>query len=389
MKVLLVNPKPQFAEAMASTNGIDVESLWPRRHDFGRQLDAWDGPIRWYDGGAKLSPRAIRQMRRHVSDVRPDLIHAFYGRALAHVNLATMGIRRRPAIVSYRGITSRLARLNGGDWVSYAHPSVDAHACESNAVREGLLASRVSPERCRTIYNTLLNTPGACPGRGALAEFDIPSGAFVIGTVATMRRVKGIDLLLRAFAECADLADAYLLLIGSVVDPELQELAAHHALGARIRFAGERADASELISGANLFVMPSRAEALCQALLEAMYQGVCPIVSDAGGLPEVVRDGRDGIVVPAGDVSALACAIKLLYRRRSLLATYGDSARARVETKFTATRMVERALSLYDHALKLRHSAARRHAWGRLPRRSAIPAPAHVLPGLHATSAME
>jgi glycosyltransferase involved in cell wall biosynthesis len=114
-----------------------------------------------------------------------------------------------------------------------------------------------------------------------------------------------------------------------------------------VRLVGCRQDASELISGADVFVMPSRAEALCQSLLEAMYQGVCPVVSDAGGMREVVRDGRDGLVVPVEDVGALTRALHRLYADRQLLARLAASARRRVAEKFTPERMAQRCLAMY------------------------------------------
>jgi glycosyltransferase involved in cell wall biosynthesis len=165
--------------------------------------------------------------------------------------------------------------------------------------------------------------------------------------MATMRRVKGIDILLRAAAECADLKDVYMLLFGQVVDPEIRKLASNPLIRDRVRLAGHRADASELISGADIFVMPSRSEALCQALLEAMHQGVCPVVSDAGGMKEVVRHGQDGVVFPSEDVAALARAIRALRNDRGLVARYANSSRERIAAEFTAERMAHRCVTLY------------------------------------------
>src|SRR5690554_4280947 len=130
MRALLVNAKPDLVSALAKHDEIEVAGLWGRKHDYGSQLDRCAGDLLWYDGGPKFGPRAAWQVRKIISRWRPDIVHAFYGRALAHVNLATLGMSaRRPVIVSYRGITSRLSRFDGGDWLSYRHPHVDAHAC--------------------------------------------------------------------------------------------------------------------------------------------------------------------------------------------------------------------------------------------------------------------
>jgi glycosyltransferase involved in cell wall biosynthesis len=347
MRILLVNAKSSLADCLAECDGVDVSLVWPRQHDFA----AIPPPVRvapkLYAGGAKLNLRAAWQLRRVISQLRPDIVHAFYGRALAHVVLAASGMPNCPRIVSFRGITSRLSLLDAGGWLTYLHPLVDAHACESEAVRESLIASGVEAKRCWVTYNTMRIWPAQRPGRAALQQFDIPASAFVVGTVATMRRVKGIDILLRAAAACADLGDTYWVLFGDVIDGEIRALAADPLIRHRVRLVGHRPDASELISGADLFVMPSRAEALCQALLEAMHQGVCPIVSDAGGMKEIVLHEKNGVVVPTENVAALSQSIRMLHANRPLVARYAAAARERVAEEFTAERMAERCVTMY------------------------------------------
>jgi glycosyltransferase involved in cell wall biosynthesis len=111
-----------------------------------------------------------------------------------------------------------------------------------------------------------------------------------------------------------------------------------------------------LIGAADLFVMPSRAEALCQALLEAMSHGICPIVSDAGGMKEVVRHGRDGLVVPTNDVAALARAIRELHGDSQRRECYGRSALNRFRGHYTAAHLAERVLAIYDRLLGIKPS---------------------------------
>lgn len=351
MRVLLVNAKPALADALVEIGNTHVSLLWPKRHHFHGLPSPKRVATRFYVGGGKLNPRAAWQMRSCLVEVRPDVVHAFYGRAQAHVVLAATGMRTRPKIVSFRGISSPLARFDVGDWLSYKHPFIDAHACESAAVREALIASGVDAERCCVTYNSMYNTPRRRPGRQALSEFGVPADAFVIGTIATMRRVKGVDLLLRAALRCTDLRDVFWVLIGQALDPEIRFLAADPDIRDRVLLLGHRRDAAELISGADLFVMPSRAEALCQALLEAMHQGICPIVSDAGGMKEAVRHGQEGVVVPANNVDAIAQAIRYLHTNRHVAAQYAAAAHQRVADQFTPHHMAARCLALYGRVL--------------------------------------
>jgi glycosyltransferase involved in cell wall biosynthesis len=348
MRILLVNAKPTLADALAAHDGVEASLAWPRQHHFVHVPPPKRVAPRLYAGGQKLNVRAVWQLRSLMDEIRPDIVHAFYGRAQAHAVLAATARRPRPKIVTFRGVSSPLSRLDAGDWLSYRHPLIDAHACESAAVRDALVASGVDAARCWVTYNSMYMPPQDRPGRAGLAQFRIPQGAFVIGTMAAMRRVKGIDILLRAAIQCADLEDAYWILFGQVVDPEIWSLAADPRISDRVRLAGHRQDASELISGADVFVMPSRAEALCQALLEAMQQAVCPVVSDAGGMREVVRNGQDGLVVPVENVGGLAQAIRKLYADRRELSRLAASAHQRVADQFTSEKMAERCLAMYQ-----------------------------------------
>jgi glycosyltransferase involved in cell wall biosynthesis len=351
MRILLVNAKPTLADALAAHSDVDVELLWPRRHHFQDIPPPATIQPRFYGGGGKLSPSAIWHLRAIIQRIQPDVVHAFYGRALAHTVLAATAMRHRPKIVTFRGVSSPLSRLDAGDWLTYRHPLVDAHACESEAVRQALITSGMDADSCFVTFNCMHMQPTQRPGRAGLAQFGIPAGAFVVGTIAAMRRVKGIDILLQAAARCGKPHNIYWILFGQVIDPAIRVLADDLRIRDRVRLVGHRPDASELISGADVFVMPSRAEALCQALVEAMYQRVCPIVSSAGGMKEVVRHERDGLVFPVESVDGLALAIQLLHADRHRLEAYAASAHERVLESFSPDKMAERCLSIYCRLL--------------------------------------
>jgi glycosyltransferase involved in cell wall biosynthesis len=358
MKILLIDAKPIVAAELAAHGDVEVIGLWEERialppfvHDSGL------GIMR-YVAGPKLNPRAIWQVRRILQRERPDIVHAWFGRALAHSAFAASGLRQRPKIASMRGIIGPLRRRNPGDWVTYWHPLVDAHACESEAVRRSLVASGIPADRCWVTYNCIKERTLPGPGRAGLRQFEIPDDAFVVGTVAAMRPVKGVDLLLKAAIQCADLSNVYFLLIGRVLDPAIHALAAEPSIRDRVRLVGHRSDAAQLISGADLLAMPSRSEGIAHALLEGMHQGVCPVVTDVGGLKEVVRHQQDGLVVPPEDVAALAGAIRTLHSDRPLVAKLAAAAKRRVAETFTAAEVAARCHAMYRHLLTARRLRA-------------------------------
>jgi glycosyltransferase involved in cell wall biosynthesis len=125
----------------------------------------------------------------------------------------------------------------------------------------------------------------------------------------------------------------------------LEALIRARGLAGRVRLLGQRDDVAAVLAALDLFVHPSVEEGMGQAVVEAMAAGVPALVSDAGGLPEVV--GSEGVVVPAGEPRALAGAI------RAALAEPPDTGRARerARTQFSVDRMVEGTLAAYHEAL--------------------------------------
>jgi L-malate glycosyltransferase len=352
MRILLIDSPPELIAYLGAMPGVELSWLASQDLVDRQQELGWPGKAYLYPSQlAKVDPRAIGAVRRAVQAEKPDLIHAFYGRALAHAALAVTGLSCRPKIVSFRGITSRLNRFDLGDWVSYLHPSVDAHACESLAVEQAMVNSGIAPDKCCTVYNFARLPAAESMNHRHLLPREIPQDAFVVGMVANMRRVKGADILLQAAGQLLDLSDMHWILVGHLRDRRVTKLLADPRLRGRVHAVGYRSDARQWMSAFDLFVMPSRREALCRALLEAMALGICPVVSDAGGLPELVRNQQDGLVVPRENPAALARAMRHLCSDTELRANYGRSAALRLANDFNVHTWCQRLGVLYQRVL--------------------------------------
>lgn len=296
----------------------------------------------------KVDLAAIGQLRQIIRDFKPDIVHSFLPRPLSQTVLATMGMRRSPKIVSFYGITRIPTWRDPADWITYLSPKVAMHTCESNAVKDALMQGGVPERKCEVIYNCAETVTGPLTKVELRAKYEIPKDSLVIGTVATIRPVKGIDLLVEALIQCATIPNWVAVLIGPVQDPKVASLVNDPRLRGRIRLLGQTDNAAMLMQGMDLFVMPSRKEGLCRALLEAMGQGVCPMVSDAGGMKELVRNGVDGIVFPSEDVGSLVNAIRKLHAAPELIARYGQSAIERVESMCGPKIVGDRVFKMYQ-----------------------------------------
>jgi len=296
----------------------------------------------------KMDFKAISILRRTICEFQPDIVHAFLPRGLSQTVLAILGLKKKPKIVSFYGITRVPSWREPADWITYLSPRVAMHACESNAVKRALIQGGIKESKCHVVYNCVDQTHPTLTRHEILERYQIPSDSFVVGTVATIRPVKGIDVLLRALIDCQQIPNLVALIAGSVHDPVTASLANDPRLAGRIRMLGYTQNASTLMKAMDVFVMPSRKEGLCRALLEAMEQGVCPIVSDAGGMKEVVRDGIDGIVFPSEDSKALALQIKQLHATSSKISSFGKSAAERVQSMCAPNVVGERVFNMYE-----------------------------------------
>ncbi len=189
------------------------------------------------------------------------------------------------------------------------------------------------------------------PRRDRTAE---PGFPFLrLGTAAVLREGKGIDVLLRAFARVVKAAPGVTLSIAGdgPLRESLQREADSLGLGSAVHWLGYRDDVSALVSSFDVFVHPALFDALPTAILEAMAAGVPVVASATGGIPEIVTDGVDGLLVPPGDAQGLAAAILRLGNHRTLMREMGQMARARIEAEFSAERWVERLEAIYHEAV--------------------------------------
>src|SRR5690606_31622994 len=140
-----------------------------------------------------------------------------------------------------------------------------------------------------------------------LTTLGVPRGAFVVSCVANARPRKGIPVLIRASEHLPAGLPIHFVLVGTgMTAPAITRLIRRTPYRDRFHVLGFRDDAPEILAASDLSVLPSlRREGLPRSVIESMAYCTPPIVSDAGGSPELVEHERSGLVVPAGDDDAL------------------------------------------------------------------------------------
>jgi len=195
---------------------------------------------------------------------------------------------------------------------------------------------------------------------GAAPAPDSPwqAGDIVIGTVARVQDVKNHRALVDAFARlrtqlqdsAPELAPRVKLSIvgdGPLL-PAVREQVNSLGLDDAVWLPGARADIGALLQTFSVFALPSLAEGTPVSMLEAMACGLPVVASNVGGIPEVVDDGVQGLLVPVGDVDALARALARYAMDSRLRERHGHAGRARVEDRFSMRAMLTAYGALYD-----------------------------------------
>jgi len=171
--------------------------------------------------------------------------------------------------------------------------------------------------------------------------------------VASLKPQKNHALLLEAFSQgLASEPRAHLLLVGDgALRPKLKKQANTLGLRDRIHFLGIRTDIPEVLNAADVFVLSSEWEGNPLSVMEAMAAGK-PVISTAvGGIPELVKEGKSGLLVPRGDVSVLARAMSLLSKNQELRRAIGSAASEQAVERFDVQAMTEAYASLYETTL--------------------------------------
>jgi glycosyltransferase involved in cell wall biosynthesis len=302
--------------------------------------------------GGALDLRAIARLRRVLKRERVDVLHThthFSLNVVGRLAARTAGVR----VVSHMHIENafrpgRLARAS-----QVALDDMTARLCHwivavSDATRDALVAQGYPPARTLTVHNGIEARDRARP----VTLEPKPPGPVLL-QVGRLCDVKGQRELIASLPLLAR-DDVTLLIAGEDLEAggeyrnALERQADGLGLGDRVRFLGRRDDVPALLAAADVLVLPSSIEGLPLVVLEAMAAGVPVVATSVGGTPEAVVDGETGLLVPPGDVHALARALGELLGDPEQARRLGEAGRRRAREHFGADAAARRILGLYE-----------------------------------------
>lgn len=327
--------------------------------------------------GGAVRPHVIPELRRDISPLA-DLV--------AFIKLVTLFIRFRPQVVhthlAKAGLLGRVAaRVAGAEVVVHtfhgnvlqgyfgartsglflriervlARLSTRVIAISPRQRRE-LEAMRIAPSsRIVEIPLGLDLAQFRDPPRGAFrAELGLDAGCPLVGIVARLVPVKAVDVFIAAAAEInRERPDTQFVIVGDgPLRAALTTQVVAAGLTRAVRFLGWRADLASIYADLDVVVCSSRNEGTPVSVLEALAVGSAVVASSVGGVPDVIGADERGVLVPAGDPSALARAIQALLDDGSRRAELGRSGRAWVYVQHDVGLLVSRIDGLYTSLLR-------------------------------------
>ena len=238
------------------------------------------------------------------------------------------------------------------------HAYPDQFVANSTAVSRQLIEEEaVSDQKTTLIYNgiDLREFDSGLTSKNARWESGAPLSSTLLVVVANLFPYKGHTDLLRALSllSTETKRDVFLVCVGGGPDArtDLKELASELALDRQIAWLGSRADVPNLLSCADIGVLPSHEEGFSNAILEGMAASLPMVVTDVGGNAEAVIDGETGLVVPSKNPKALAAALEKLVLDTELRQSMGRAGRKRVQERFSLDSCVSAYEALFHKVL--------------------------------------
>jgi glycosyltransferase involved in cell wall biosynthesis len=299
---------------------------------------------------------AIRELAAWLRRNEIDLVHAHMYRAEVVGTRAALAAGTPVIMATVH--SSRVRSAEDVEALAALTPAMDRLIVPSEAIEAKVRAEGRGSARYAVIPNGVdlsrfATDPAPC---GLRSEYGIPREAPLFGVVARLEAEKGHAVLLEAWPRVvAAVPDAWLAIVGEgSEEAELRRVVAAmpRRAGRRVVFAGRREDVAAVTAELSVAVLPSFREAQGISLLEAMARRVPVVASAVGGIPEVVTDGVDGILVPPAAPDLLADALIRLACHPRVRSRLGEAGYATVRDRFSIDAQVRRIQAVYDEELQ-------------------------------------
>ncbi len=298
--------------------------------------------------------RALLRVRAALRRQPPDVLHTHNVTAHYYAVAAALGLGFRQVVNTRHGMGGFDPATRGERLYRCTMRATHSVVAVSSALQGVFERGGVRPRSALLAIPNGLQVerfqPGDADSRAQLAaELGVEPGTRLLGTVGRLHPVKNQASLVRAFARLPPGAGpSALVMVGDgPMRDELAAVARHEGVAGRVHFLGDRDDVGRLLRGLDLFVLPSLTEGYSIALLEACATGLPIVATQVGGNAEIVHHGINGLLVPSGDVDALASALSGLLADDRSRRALGDAGRQWILDHGSMSAMARRYAQVY------------------------------------------
>jgi glycosyltransferase involved in cell wall biosynthesis len=299
-------------------------------------------------------PFDLIRLQQFIHGLEPTIVHTFLLTASLYGRFAAM-LARVPIVIGTEvNIYERKQPLHrvAERWLM---AGTDAVITSADSVRDFYVDQvAADPDKVAVIYNAVdWSQLHASTDRATVrAELGVPIDVPVAGIIARLTEQKAHRVLFDALASRPELHALQVIVVGDgELRADLQRRVEQLGLSGRVHFVGARRDLGNILGAVDMFLMPSLWEGLPLSLVLAMGAGLPVIASRVAGIPEIVQDNVNGLLVDPNDATQLAAAMVRLVEDQSLRAALGEAAKAFVLPRFGIARYVASVTSLYDRLL--------------------------------------
>lgn len=306
---------------------------------------------------SKLPPAVVDGIARRlrVGDISIVHSHGYKTNLLVGIVAAMMDVPRVATMHLHTRATHALKAYRLLDLVVLRRfPVIIA---VSRAVRRELLAAGLSPDKVVTIHNGVdvdaIQASVTARREVLLTRWRLDPRYPVVTTIGRLTWQKGQDTFLEAaHLVLGDFPTAQFVILGDGPDRgSLEQLAAQLGIQSHVYFAGYQTEVTNWMAASDVIALASRGEGIPYVLLEALALGRPVVTTDVGGIPEVLSDGRNGLMVPCDAPALLAQQIIHLLQRPTRAEALARLGQLRVRQGFSVAEMVRRTVEVYDRVL--------------------------------------
>ncbi|QNO14539.1 glycosyltransferase family 4 protein [Alkalicella caledoniensis] len=285
-------------------------------------------------------------LRDNIKKFSPDIVHIHGYKALLFIVFIPRHVK---IVVTFHGFLDNLPRLKRKIFqflLSKVVNKADRIICVSKKLTDQSSESlKIKKDKVTTIHNGVKISESE-----GLHESGIKTsgnGNVILGACGRLTEAKGFDILIKAFNKIKDAFPVELHIIGD--GPAFKKL--KDSAQDKIYFLGFQDNPLETMCRFDYFVQPSRTEGCGTAVIEAMSINLPVIISDAGGLPELIEDNVHGLVFKKGDVDDLTRCLTMLLSNRELYKHLGAENKKWVSKNFSISKMLMKTLNLYEEMM--------------------------------------